>query len=213
MPYFPLQLARCALLINDLEEKMVEPSSPMYAPTARDALERLLPLLRFCREHDVPTLFALIGPQDTDWKAQHRIEVAPGAVTDPALSRLADRLGRGPNDFVFEKPPVGNLWPMSGLWRNTPADAYLRERGRDTVLVAGTTLQFGCNTTVREASNLGYYVAALRDCCAVRPMPDAGWGPVSEEEIERVFFTAWSKAYARVLTADEALAELRAQVR
>jgi nicotinamidase-related amidase len=212
MPDFPLVLARCALVINDLEQKMVQPDSPLYTPTAAAALERLLPLLAFCREHDVPVAFALIGPQDTRWKAGFRVDLAADQPLDPALSRLADALGRAPSDFVFEKPPVRDLWPMSGVWQNTPLEAYLRERGRDTVLLAGTTTQFGCDTAIREGANRGFRMVALRDCCATRPMSDGGWGPVSVEEIERVCFTTWAKAYARVLTAAEALAELRAQV-
>jgi ureidoacrylate peracid hydrolase len=205
MPYFPLELGRSALLVNDFEQKMVEPTSPYYAATAVEAVERLLPLLAFCREQGVPTVFALIGPQDTRAKGARRVELAPDAAEDLSLSRLADRLGSAPGDFVFEKPAI------SGLWQDTPVDGYLRERGRDTVLVAGSTTQFGCDTTVREGANRGYQVAALRDCNATRPIADQGWGPVSEEEIERVFFSTWAKAYARVLTAAEALAELRAQ--
>jgi nicotinamidase-related amidase len=212
LPDFALDLARCALVINDLEEKMVDPSAPLYAPTAAAALDRLLPLLAFCREQGVPVAFALIGAQDTGWKAGFRVEGAEQPV-DAALSRLADRLEQAPSDFVFEKPPVGDLWPMSGVWPNTPLDAYLRERGRDTVLLGGTTTQFGCDTAVREGANRGFRMVALRDCCATRPMADGGWGAVSVEEIERVIFTTWAKAYARVMTAAEALAELRAQVR
>lgn len=212
MPEFPLDLARCALIVNDLEERMVAPDSPVYAPAAAAAVTRVRPLLDFCREYGVPVAIAMIGPHATAWKAGFRVELGPGVTEDPALSRLADALGHAPTDFVFEKPPVADLWPMSGVWQNTPLDAYLRARRRDMVLVAGTTLQFGCDTAVREGANRGYHVVALSDCCAVRPMADAGWGAVSEAEIERVFFTTWAKAYARVMTADQALAELRAQV-
>ena len=202
MRHFPLELGRCALLVNDLHQRTLEPTSPSYAPAAVGAVERLLPLLAFCREAGVPTVFALIAPPH--WR---RTEEPPEVIAAQAASPLARQLGPEPGDFVFEKPPI------SGLWHDTPVDGYLRERGRDTVLVAGVTLQFGCDTTVRDAYNRGYQVAALRDCSATRPIADQGWGPISEAEIERVFFSAWAKAYARVLTAAEALAELRAQVR
>src|SRR5438045_1624000 len=80
MPYFPLELGRCALLVNDFEQKMVEPGSPYYAATVVEAVERLLPLLAFCRAQGVPTVFALIGPQDTRAKGARRVELAPDAV-------------------------------------------------------------------------------------------------------------------------------------
>jgi nicotinamidase-related amidase len=208
VPDFRLEIGRCALLVNDLQQRMVEPTSPAYAPAAAAAVQRLRPLLAFCREQGVPTVFALIPAGQT------RIQRPGDELLEAALWRVADDLGRAPGDLVFEKPYVSNgLWPISGLWQDTPVDASLRERGRDTVLVCGTTLQYGCDTTVREASNRGYYVAALRDCCAVRRIPDRGWGPVSESEVERVVFSAWAQWFARVLTADEALAELRAQAR
>jgi ureidoacrylate peracid hydrolase len=212
VPEHPLELGRCALVVNDLEQKMVQPDSPMYAPTAAAAVERLLPLLTFCREHGVPVAFAAIGPEATRWKAGFRIDVGAEQPLDLALSRLADRLGQAPTDFSFEKPPIGDLWPMSGVWPNTPLEAYLRGRGRDTVMLAGTTTQFGCDTAIREGANRGFRMVALRDCCATRPMTDGGWGSVTVEEIERVFFTTWAKAFARVMTAAEALAELQAQV-
>lgn len=88
---------------------------------------------------------------------------------------------------------------------------YLRRRHRDTVIVAGTTLQYGCDTTIREASKLGFQVAALSDCCASGPIADQGWGVVESEEVGKVFFSTWKKAFARVMTAGEALKELEAQ--
>lgn len=80
MPDFPLIPSRCALLINDIEEKMLRPSSPFYAATAIEVAEKLLPLIDFCRTHDVPTLFSLIGIDDTRTKAMMRIEMPDDAV-------------------------------------------------------------------------------------------------------------------------------------
>ncbi len=201
---FPLVPERCALLVNDLEEKMVCPSSPFYIPTAVEALVNLLPLVDFCRRRGIPGLFALIGSEQTREKGAARIELPEGAVIDLSLCRLADRLGSHPDDFVFVK-----TW-RSGCIGDVSVD-YLKRRNRDTVIVAGTTLQFGCDTTVREASKLGFQVAALSDCCASRPIADQGWGEVGDDEVIKVFFSTWKKAFARVMTAGEALRELDAR--
>ena len=181
---------------------MLRPSSPFYTPTAVEALIHLLPVVEFCRRRNIPTIFALIGPEQTKEKGMMRLDLPEGADIDLSLSRLADRLGSHPNDFVFIK-----RW-MSGCISGTPVIDYLRQRQRDTIIVAGTTLQFGCDTTIREASNLGFQVAALSDCCAPRPMADQGWGTVDVEDVRRVFFSTWKKAFARVMTAAEALTEL-----
>jgi nicotinamidase-related amidase len=206
MPHVDLVPARCALVINDIEQRMVEPSSPFFAPEALDSLDRLVPLVDFCRTHDIPRVFALIGSELIREKAVIRQELAPDANIDESLCRKADRFGDHAGDFVFVK-----RW-MSGCISGTPVMDYLRERGRDTIIVAGTTLQFGCDTTIREAANLGLKVVALSDCNAARPILDQGWGDVTEDEVRKVFLSTWQKAFARVIPAAEALAELRAAV-
>jgi nicotinamidase-related amidase len=206
MPQVDLVAERCALVINDVEQRMVEPSSPFFAPAALEAQRLLLPLLEHCRAHGIPTVFALIGSENTREKALVRQELSDDAVIDLSLCRKADAFGDHPNDFVFVK-----RW-MSGCVSGTPLVDYVRDRGRDTLLVAGTTLQFGCDTTIREASNLGFNVVALYDCCAARPIVDLGWGEVGENEVRKAFFSTWAKAYARMMTAAEALAELETSV-
>jgi ureidoacrylate peracid hydrolase len=207
MPEFPLALDRSALLVNDFMQWLIEPSSPTYSPAGPAAIERLMPLLTFCREHSIPTVFGVLPA------GINRIATPGAHPPDPAIYRVADTLGHQPNDFFFVKPmlPTGDL-PVSGMWQNTPLDGYLRERGRDTVLVAGATTQWGTDTTIREGANRDYQVVALRDCCVTRPMADRGWGAFEPDAIESVFFTAWAYWFARIMTAADALAELRAQV-
>jgi nicotinamidase-related amidase len=204
VPHVELVPDRCALVINDVEQRMVEPDSPFFAPDALRSLDLLLPLLGFCRSRDIPTVFALIGSENAREKAVLRQELAANAQIDLSMCRKADRFGDHPDDFVFVK-----RW-MSGCVSGTPLVDYVRSRGRDTLLIAGTTLQFGCDTTIREASNLGFKVVALTDCCAARPIADQGWGEVNEDDVRTAFFSTWQKAYARCMTAAEALAELRA---
>jgi nicotinamidase-related amidase len=207
MPHVELVPDRCALVINDIEQRMVTPGSPFFAPEALAAMDRLMPLVDFCRAHSIPTVFALIGSELIREKTIVRQELAPDADIDPSLCRKADRFGDHPNDFVFVK-----RW-MSGCISGTPVVDYVRDRGRDTLIVAGTTLQFGCDTTVREASNLGFKVVALSDCNAARPIVDQGWGAISEDEVRNVFLSTWQKAFARVMPAGQALAELQAALR
>ncbi len=207
MPEFPLVLNRSALLVNDFMQWMIDPASHAYTPAGVAAIERLMPLMTFCREHGVPVAFGVLPTGVT------RLPTQTGDAPDAAGYRLADALGRAASDFLYVKPmlPTGQV-PVSGMWQNTPLEAFLHERGRDTVLVAGATTQWGTDTTIREGANRGFRVVALRDCCVTRPMEDRGWGAIPVDVVERVFYTAWSYWFARLMTADEALAELRAQV-
>ncbi len=203
MPEFPLVPERCALVVNDMEEKMVDPSSPYYVSTAVEALDYLVPLVDHCRKLGIPTLFALIGTESTREKGELRIDMLEGSVEDPSLSRLADRLGSHPNDFTFVKP--GGI---SGCIKGTPVVDYVRERGRDTLLVTGITLQFGCDTTIRDACSFGFRVVAVSDGCVARPISDQGWGVVELDEVRKIFFSTWQKAFARVMTASQVIQAL-----
>jgi nicotinamidase-related amidase len=208
MPEFPLVLDRSALLVNDFMQWMIDPTSHAHTPAGVAAIERLMPLLTFCRQQDVPVAFGVLPAGVT------RLPTPTGDAPDAGGYRLAESLGRAPGDFLFVKPmlPSGEV-PVSGMWQNTPLEGYLRERGRDTVLVAGATTQWGTDTTIREGANRGFQVVALQDCCVTRSMDDRGWGAIPVDIVERVCFTAWSYWFARLMTAAEALAELRAQVR
>jgi biuret amidohydrolase len=56
--------------------------------------------------------------------------------------------------------------PGKGAFYQTDLDLMLRNRGIDTLLVAGVTTEVCVNTTVREANDRGYRCVVLSDCCA-----------------------------------------------
>jgi nicotinamidase-related amidase len=51
-------------------------------------------------------------------------------------------------------------------FRRTALDTLLRARGVDRLHVMGLATQFSVEHTVRDAADLGYFVAVLADCCA-----------------------------------------------
>ena len=56
--------------------------------------------------------------------------------------------------------------PGKGAFYQTDLDLMLRNRGIETLLVAGVTTEVCVNTTVREANDRGYRCLVLADCCA-----------------------------------------------
>ena len=121
-PHFRLEPDRCALLVNDLQQRMVEPDSPAYAPAAAAAVERLGPLLAYCHAEAIPIVFALIP------EGQTRIARPGDERLAASLWRVADALTPGLTDVVFQKPFVANgLWPIfrpvAGHPRSTPSCA------------------------------------------------------------------------------------------
>lgn len=70
----------------------------------------------------------------------------------PALSPL-------PDEPVIDKPGKGAFY-------QTDLDLMLRNRGVETLLIAGVTTEVCVHTTVREANDRGYRCLVLADACA-----------------------------------------------
>ena len=56
--------------------------------------------------------------------------------------------------------------PGKGAFYQTDLELMLRNRGIDTLFVAGVTTEVCVNTTVREANDRGFRCIVLSDCCA-----------------------------------------------
>src|ERR1700685_2171796 len=76
----------------------------------------------------------------------------PGPDTIAALYPLQD-------EPVIDKPGKGAFY-------QTDLELMLRNRGIDTLFVAGVTTEVCVNTTVREANDRGFRCIVLSNCCA-----------------------------------------------
>jgi len=56
--------------------------------------------------------------------------------------------------------------PGKGAFYQTDLELMLKNRGVDTLLVAGVTTEVCVHTTIREGNDRGYRCVALADCCA-----------------------------------------------
>ena len=63
-----------------------------------------------------------------------------------------------PGEPVIDKPGKGAFY-------QTDLELMLKNRGIDTLLVAGVTTEVCVNTTVREANDRGFRCVVLADCC------------------------------------------------
>ncbi|WGD31934.1 cysteine hydrolase [Ancylobacter sp. WKF20] len=64
-----------------------------------------------------------------------------------------------PGEPVLDKPGKGAFY-------QTDLELMLKNRGIDTLLVAGVTTEVCVHTTIREGNDRGYRCVALSDCCA-----------------------------------------------
>ena len=113
---------------------------------------------------------------------------------------LHDEVQARPRDALIEKT-------LPGSFTNTNLEAWLRERGIDTVAVAGYMTHMCCDTTAREAVHRGFNVEFLRDATGTLPVSNSA-GSVTAEELHRAILCAQQMLLSEVVTSDDWLARL-----
>ncbi|MEM1059776.1 MAG: isochorismatase family cysteine hydrolase [Verrucomicrobiota bacterium] len=104
-------------------------------------------------------------------------------------------------DFLREIRPEGDEIVVnktaSGVFNSTNLDYVLDNLGVSALFIVGVYTNECVETTVRDASDLGYLVTVVEDCCAtVTP------------KLHEASLATLRDRYARVITAKEALGDL-----
>jgi nicotinamidase-related amidase len=83
----------------------------------------------------------------------------------------------------------------------------LRERGVDTVVIAGYMTQMCCDTTARQAVHLDFGVEFLSDGTGTLAIKNAA-GAVTDEEMHRAILVTQQMRFSRVMTTEEWIGQL-----
>jgi nicotinamidase-related amidase len=105
-----------------------------------------------------------------------------------------------PRDHWIEKN-------LPGSFTGTDLEEWLRERGLDTVTVAGYMTHMCCDTTARQAAHLGLKVEFLSDATGTLPVKNSA-GEVDAEEMHRATLCAQQMMISEVLDTDRWLERL-----
>lgn len=150
-----------ALLIVDMQNEFVNPKGKACVAGAADTVPRIARVLRAWRQHALPLAYVVrrYSPDSSDVEPVRRDVFAQmggfclpntwGSEIVPALAPLA-------GEMVIVK----TRW--SAFFR-TALDAKLRQRGVDTLVVAGTQTPNCVRATAFDADSLGYRVIVLID--------------------------------------------------
>jgi nicotinamidase-related amidase len=102
------------------------------------------------------------------WRKQGRPVIHVKHMSQNPRSPL--RPGQGGNDFKEVAAPLPGEAVLekrvNSCFIGTPLEALLRERGHDTVVLAGIATNHCVSTTARMAGNLGFRTFVLEDCTA-----------------------------------------------
>jgi biuret amidohydrolase len=197
---------RFALLVVDMEHDFVH--GPMAVAGAAGLALRLAPLVAAARAAGVPVVFAnqqlRAGGED----------VGPLARFEPVRDGAALREGREGVRVVAELAPrPDDLYVVKrrfSAFFATDLDLLLRARGIRGVAVCGIAAHVCCDTTARDAFQLGYETFYVGDGVEMGDLPDVGFGPVPAEQAKAVVATILAHRFATLCSVEQLLAELAA---
>jgi nicotinamidase-related amidase len=152
---------RYALLVVDAQHDFWPDDVAAAAP---EMPERLAWLLAFAREHGVRVvhLRAEFRPDGSDWMARYRLRGSiPCIAGTPGASTLA-WAAEQPGETVIRKQSFDGFL-------GTDLDATLRAAGVRFLMIAGLITSTCVLLTAATATQLGYLVSVVSDCCADLP--------------------------------------------
>lgn len=178
------------LLIIDLQNDYF-PGGAMELENSAAAGRLAGRLLAFFRDRRWPVVHLQhlsLRPGATFFRPQ-----TPGVEIHPAVTPTA-------GEAVIQKHfPNG--------FRETDLQARLRALGVEELVIAGMMTHMCVDATTRAAVDLGFACRVVQDACATRALTLAG-RTVAAADVHAAFLAALNGSYGRVLTAEQALAEL-----
>ena len=169
-----------ALLVIDVQNEYFTGALPITHPTGH--LERILRVMDAASGR-IPTVVI-----------QHSAEGLPIFRRGSREWELHPEVAARPRDLLIQKS-------LPGSFTGTPLEAWLRERGIDTVTITGYMTHMCCDTTARQAVHLGFKSEFLSDATGTLPLSNAG-GAVTAEELQRSILAAQAQLLSEVLPSD-----------
>jgi nicotinamidase-related amidase len=160
----PIDPRRAALLVMDYQNGIVD-----MLGEPDNLLSRAAEAIGEVRRHGGKVGYVRVAFEDADFEAipptsgmRARVGTSAEAFhNDSPATAIHDRVAPEPGDIVVRKVRVG-------AFSTTDLDAQLRERGIDTLVLAGISTSGVVLSTVRDASDRDYRVLVLADATADR---------------------------------------------
>ncbi len=205
---------KTALLALDIQKLIVDPSGAGYvksvggAPAGEDVIEPCNKVIKACREASIPVVWSLwglrddgadVGMCDAKWPG-----LKCGTPESPASwgqrdAELDDRVKPLDSEIQIYKHRFSSFY-------NTALDEYMRQWGRDTLVIVGVTSANCAHATCIDGWNKNYKMIVLADTTTAVPHPreDQPLGTGQHWEALRNI----QMNYGDVLTSDEFLKKI-----
>jgi ureidoacrylate peracid hydrolase len=209
VPEFPIIPEQTGMLFFDTLNIYLKPADPQRRAEIEKSgvLTRLQRIYTACRAAGIPIFYGQADhrPDYKDFAptvadrglpsrgADHaHLTRPPGAISGADATDIVDELKPEPGDYIIKK----HRW---STFFQTHFELSLRTAGINTILVAGSAIEVGVASTMYAARDLDYNLIVLRDVCR-------GFS----EAVENVFMDEVFPIFARVMTVEEAIAQIQA---
>ncbi|MEQ9548866.1 MAG: isochorismatase family cysteine hydrolase [Coleofasciculus sp. G3-WIS-01] len=150
-----------ALLLIDVQQDFWNPELEQGFPDFQSNIARLL---CFCRQEglEVVHLREVFNPDGSDWLPRYRLRGRAVCVRGTPGAEVLSVASAQSGEMVMEKQTQDGF-------HHPPLLDYLRSRGKRFVLTAGLVTSVCVLLTAASASQLGFLVTVISDCCADYP--------------------------------------------
>jgi nicotinamidase-related amidase len=108
---------------------------------------------------------------------------------------LHDEVKRRQCDIVVEKN-------FPGSFTGTGLEKWLKDRSITSIAIAGYMTQMCCDTTARQAYDLGYFINFLSDATGTLSITNSA-GSISDTDLHRAILITQQMRFSRVVRTDE----------
>lgn len=154
----------------------------------------LVDLIPFCRDSGIKIIYTKYcsfseDGSDLPPKAQEANKFCKKLVNDIAFPPVSHPLSEIIPSLKPELEDLVIVKNTSGTFISTRLDSFLKNMGIETLIVTGVVTHFCVISTAREASDLGFNVVIVEDCCA-------GW----TDQLHDVTLTTFALLFGNVTT-------------
>lgn len=153
-----------ALLVIDVQREYFDGALPIRHPVGH--LDRILEAMDAAKQANLATVVVRHHQPDPE---------SPVFRHGSPMWQLHEEVESRPRDMLIDKQ-------LPGSFTNTPLDEFLKEKGIDTISIAGYMTQICCDTTARQAFHRGYQVEFLSDATGTLDVENKA-GSVTAEQL------------------------------
>lgn len=206
---FKIKPEETALIITDMQKGFTDESGALYTPQANAQIPITKELKKFCNDNGIPVFLSAFAQaedfhHDFYWFRNKERGLLDedgnlGLSTNSEDAKITEELApRGDVDDNYFIKYTYSCFAQTNL------EEELKKRNVKTVLVCGTVSSWCVDSTIRDAYHKDYNVVAIAD--AISAYDHAG---LTGDQWNNALFNLWAEGFARVVTSEEVMEELK----